>query len=86
MYLLVCSVSSDAHLSAVVVGFVCPFYPRFRAQWFRYNLADLPDLVVSTIVAMGGIEPPSALMLIAISPWLRVEGTAVGLTHPTLSS
>ena len=54
MYLLVCSVSSDAHLSAVV--------------------------------AMGGIEPPSALMLIAISPWLRVEGTAVGLTHPTLSS
>ena len=57
MYLLVCSVSSDAHLSAVAVGFVYPFYPRFRAQWFRYNLADLPDFVVSTIVAMVGIEP-----------------------------
>ena len=44
-------------LSAVAVGFVYPFYPRFRAQWFRYNLADLPDLVVSTIVAIVGIEP-----------------------------
>ena len=63
-------------------GFVYPFYPRFRAQWFRYNLADLPDLMVSTVVAMGGIEPPSILMLVAINPWLRVEGTTVGLTHP----
>jgi len=56
-----------------------PSIHAFALSGSGIYLADLPDLVVSTIVAMGGIEPPSALMLIAISPWLRVEGTAVGL-------
>lgn len=82
---------AEAHLSARFVRLCLSLlstlvqvmqHKTYRAQWFRYNLADLPDLMVSTVVAMGGIEPPSILMFIAINPWLRVEGTTVGLTHP----